>query len=158
MSVLAFSWWCFIVLLAGCYLSFPANKLVSGEHCKIVQDASSGLVWLEDMRYLIINGFIIDYLLCLFYFAFAIYIKHILLAVPISMMCITNAGNAHLNWTLVVCMWNNMEYLSYFFVSALMAPWSTCPNWWRSKRTCCRTVMSSILHTGKVSQNKVSCL
>lgn len=35
----------------GCYLSFPANKLVSGEHCKIVQDEGSGLAWLEDMRY-----------------------------------------------------------------------------------------------------------
>lgn len=38
-----------------------------------------------------------------------------------------------------------------------MARWSTCPNWWRSKRTCCRMVISSILYTGKVSQNKVSC-
>lgn len=45
----------FIALLAGCYLSFPTNKLVSGEHCKIVQDAGSGVVWLEDMRYLVIN-------------------------------------------------------------------------------------------------------
>lgn len=61
------SWWCFIVLLAGCYLSFPTNKLVSGEHCKIVQDASSGLVWLEDMRYLMINTFIIHYVLNIFY-------------------------------------------------------------------------------------------
>uniref|UniRef100_A0AAZ3SPM1 FHA domain-containing protein n=1 Tax=Oncorhynchus tshawytscha TaxID=74940 RepID=A0AAZ3SPM1_ONCTS len=34
----------------GCDLSFPANKLVSGDHCKIVQDKSSGLVWLEDTR------------------------------------------------------------------------------------------------------------
>ncbi|KAJ3603827.1 hypothetical protein NHX12_028568 [Muraenolepis orangiensis] len=32
-----------------CDLSFPANKMVSGEHCKIVQDESSGMVWLEDM-------------------------------------------------------------------------------------------------------------
>lgn len=86
MSVHVFSWGCFIVLLAGCYLSFPANKLVSGEHCKIVQDASSGLVWLEDMRYLIINGFIIDYLLYLFYFAFAINVKDIPRAVPKSIV------------------------------------------------------------------------
>lgn len=91
-----FSWWCFI-LLAGCYLSFPANKLVSGEHCKIVQDASSGLVWLEDMRYLIINGFIIDYLLYLFDFAFAINVKNILRAVPKSIMCLTNTGDVHVN-------------------------------------------------------------
>ena len=35
----------------GCDLSFPANKLVSGEHCKIVQYENSGMVWLEDMRY-----------------------------------------------------------------------------------------------------------
>ncbi|KAG7250010.1 hypothetical protein CRUP_036647, partial [Coryphaenoides rupestris] len=33
-----------------CDLPFPANKLVSGEHCKIVRDESSGMVWLEDMR------------------------------------------------------------------------------------------------------------
>uniref|UniRef100_A0A667Z5U2 E3 ubiquitin-protein ligase CHFR n=1 Tax=Myripristis murdjan TaxID=586833 RepID=A0A667Z5U2_9TELE len=41
----------------GCDLSFPANKLVSGEHCKIVQDESSGLVWLEDMS---TNGTVIN--------------------------------------------------------------------------------------------------
>ncbi|XP_029296338.1 E3 ubiquitin-protein ligase CHFR isoform X2 [Cottoperca gobio] len=34
-----------------------ANKLVSGEHCKIVQDESSGLVWLEDMS---TNGTVIN--------------------------------------------------------------------------------------------------
>lgn len=50
-------------VVAGCYLSFPANKLVSGEHCKIVQDASSGLVWLEDVRY---SNKWIDYTLHLF--------------------------------------------------------------------------------------------
>uniref|UniRef100_A0A673HVA2 FHA domain-containing protein n=1 Tax=Sinocyclocheilus rhinocerous TaxID=307959 RepID=A0A673HVA2_9TELE len=33
-----------------CDLSFPANKLVSGNHCKITQDQNSGKVWLEDMR------------------------------------------------------------------------------------------------------------
>lgn len=37
-------------LFLGCDLSFPANKLVSGDHCKIVQDEKSGLAWLEDMR------------------------------------------------------------------------------------------------------------
>ncbi|KAF7657697.1 hypothetical protein LDENG_00023080 [Lucifuga dentata] len=41
----------------GCDLSFPANKLVSGEHCKIVQDESSGSVWLEDMS---TNGTVIN--------------------------------------------------------------------------------------------------
>ncbi|XP_015221411.1 E3 ubiquitin-protein ligase CHFR isoform X1 [Lepisosteus oculatus] len=41
----------------GCDLSFPANKLVSGEHCKIVQDESSGEVWLEDMS---TNGTVIN--------------------------------------------------------------------------------------------------
>ncbi|CAL8249393.1 unnamed protein product [Merluccius merluccius] len=41
----------------GCDLSFPANKLVSGEHCKIVQDESSGTVWLEDMS---TNGTVIN--------------------------------------------------------------------------------------------------
>uniref|UniRef100_A0A7N8Y388 E3 ubiquitin-protein ligase CHFR n=1 Tax=Mastacembelus armatus TaxID=205130 RepID=A0A7N8Y388_9TELE len=51
-----FSWWCFI-LLPGCYLSFPASKLVSAEHCRIFQDESSGLVWLEDMS---TNGTVIN--------------------------------------------------------------------------------------------------
>ncbi|XP_024294209.1 E3 ubiquitin-protein ligase CHFR isoform X2 [Oncorhynchus tshawytscha] len=41
----------------GCDLSFPANKLVSGDHCKIVQDKSSGLVWLEDTS---TNGTVIN--------------------------------------------------------------------------------------------------
>ncbi|CAB1319967.1 unnamed protein product [Coregonus sp. 'balchen'] len=41
----------------GCDLSFPASKLVSGDHCKIVQDESSGLVWLEDMS---TNGTVIN--------------------------------------------------------------------------------------------------
>ncbi|CAL8346383.1 unnamed protein product [Lota lota] len=41
----------------GCDLSFPANKLVSGEHCKIVQDENSGMVWLEDMS---TNGTVIN--------------------------------------------------------------------------------------------------
>nr|XP_020445995.1 E3 ubiquitin-protein ligase CHFR isoform X2 [Monopterus albus] len=41
----------------GCYLSFPASKLVSGEHCRIFQDESSGLVWLEDMS---TNGTVIN--------------------------------------------------------------------------------------------------
>ncbi|CAG09691.1 unnamed protein product, partial [Tetraodon nigroviridis] len=49
-TVLLFSRECTVGRKKGCYLSFPTNKLVSGEHCKIVQDASSGLVWLEDMR------------------------------------------------------------------------------------------------------------
>ncbi|KAI1901068.1 hypothetical protein AGOR_G00056330 [Albula goreensis] len=41
----------------GCDLSFPANKLVSGDHCKIVQDEVSGEVWLEDMS---TNGTVIN--------------------------------------------------------------------------------------------------
>uniref|UniRef100_A0A4W5MLE2 E3 ubiquitin-protein ligase CHFR n=1 Tax=Hucho hucho TaxID=62062 RepID=A0A4W5MLE2_9TELE len=43
--------------LKCCDLSFPASKLVSGDHCKIVQDESSGLVWLEDMS---TNGTVIN--------------------------------------------------------------------------------------------------
>ncbi|KAM9858708.1 E3 ubiquitin-protein ligase CHFR isoform 2-T4 [Aulostomus maculatus] len=41
----------------GCDLAFPANKLVSGEHCKIVQDEISGLVWLKDSS---TNGTVIN--------------------------------------------------------------------------------------------------
>ncbi|XP_055017869.1 E3 ubiquitin-protein ligase CHFR isoform X2 [Boleophthalmus pectinirostris] len=41
----------------GCDLSFPSNKLVSGEHCKIALDESSGLVWLEDTS---TNGTVIN--------------------------------------------------------------------------------------------------
>uniref|UniRef100_A0A3B4BCP7 FHA domain-containing protein n=1 Tax=Periophthalmus magnuspinnatus TaxID=409849 RepID=A0A3B4BCP7_9GOBI len=41
----------------GCDLSFPTNKLVSGEHCKIALDESSGLVWLEDTS---TNGTVIN--------------------------------------------------------------------------------------------------
>uniref|UniRef100_A0A674BSL8 E3 ubiquitin-protein ligase CHFR n=1 Tax=Salmo trutta TaxID=8032 RepID=A0A674BSL8_SALTR len=41
----------------GCDLSFPASKLVSGDHCKIVQDERSGLVWLEDTS---TNGTVIN--------------------------------------------------------------------------------------------------
>ncbi|XP_048044635.1 E3 ubiquitin-protein ligase CHFR isoform X1 [Megalobrama amblycephala] len=40
-----------------CDLSFPANKLVSGNHCKITQDQLSGKVWLEDMS---TNGTVIN--------------------------------------------------------------------------------------------------
>uniref|UniRef100_A0A665X4Y1 E3 ubiquitin-protein ligase CHFR n=1 Tax=Echeneis naucrates TaxID=173247 RepID=A0A665X4Y1_ECHNA len=49
--------WILSIYLLGCYLSFPASKLVSGEHCKIVQDEHSGLVWLEDMS---TNGTVIN--------------------------------------------------------------------------------------------------
>uniref|UniRef100_A0A3Q0SKL5 Checkpoint with forkhead and ring finger domains, E3 ubiquitin protein ligase n=1 Tax=Amphilophus citrinellus TaxID=61819 RepID=A0A3Q0SKL5_AMPCI len=48
-TVLLFSRECIVGRKKGCHLCFPANKLVSGEHCKIVKDESSGLVWLEDM-------------------------------------------------------------------------------------------------------------
>uniref|UniRef100_A0A672S4W3 E3 ubiquitin-protein ligase CHFR n=1 Tax=Sinocyclocheilus grahami TaxID=75366 RepID=A0A672S4W3_SINGR len=40
-----------------CDLSFPANKLVSGNHCKIIQDQNSGKVWLEDMS---TNGTVVN--------------------------------------------------------------------------------------------------
>lgn len=41
----------------GCGLSFPTNKFVSGVHCKIAHDESSGLVWLEDTS---TNGTVIN--------------------------------------------------------------------------------------------------
>ncbi|KAG9487553.1 hypothetical protein GDO78_007413 [Eleutherodactylus coqui] len=41
----------------GCDLSFPGNKLVSGEHCKIRVDESSGVVFLEDTS---TNGTVIN--------------------------------------------------------------------------------------------------
>uniref|UniRef100_A0A8C6UB29 E3 ubiquitin-protein ligase CHFR n=1 Tax=Neogobius melanostomus TaxID=47308 RepID=A0A8C6UB29_9GOBI len=41
----------------GCDLSFPSNKFVSGVHCKIAHDESSGLVWLEDTS---TNGTVIN--------------------------------------------------------------------------------------------------
>uniref|UniRef100_A0A3Q4G1J4 FHA domain-containing protein n=1 Tax=Neolamprologus brichardi TaxID=32507 RepID=A0A3Q4G1J4_NEOBR len=56
-TVLLFNSECTVGRKKGCYLSFPANKLVSGEHCKIVKDESSGLVWLEDMS---TNGTVIN--------------------------------------------------------------------------------------------------
>uniref|UniRef100_A0A7N6BJV1 E3 ubiquitin-protein ligase CHFR n=1 Tax=Anabas testudineus TaxID=64144 RepID=A0A7N6BJV1_ANATE len=56
-TVLLFNRECTVGRKKGCYLSFPASKLVSGEHCKIFQDESSGLVWLEDMS---TNGTVIN--------------------------------------------------------------------------------------------------
>ncbi|XP_034026974.1 E3 ubiquitin-protein ligase CHFR-like isoform X2 [Thalassophryne amazonica] len=56
-EVLLFNRECTVGRKKGCDLSFPANKLVSGEHCKIVQDESMGLVWLEDMS---TNGTVIN--------------------------------------------------------------------------------------------------
>lgn len=41
----------------GCDLSFPGNKLVSGEHCKITVDEASGVVSLEDTS---TNGTVIN--------------------------------------------------------------------------------------------------
>ncbi|XP_008564403.1 PREDICTED: E3 ubiquitin-protein ligase CHFR isoform X5 [Galeopterus variegatus] len=41
----------------GCDLSFPSNKLVSGDHCKIVVDEKSGQVVLEDTS---TNGTVIN--------------------------------------------------------------------------------------------------
>ncbi|XP_078083302.1 E3 ubiquitin-protein ligase CHFR [Mustelus asterias] len=40
----------------GCDLSFPGNKLVSGDHCKIIRE-KSGQVWLEDTS---TNGTVIN--------------------------------------------------------------------------------------------------
>ncbi|KAL2092214.1 hypothetical protein ACEWY4_012012 [Coilia grayii] len=48
---------CTIGRRKGCDLAFPANKLVSGDHCKITQDEQSGKVWLEDMS---TNGTVIN--------------------------------------------------------------------------------------------------
>ncbi|XP_041643523.1 E3 ubiquitin-protein ligase CHFR [Cheilinus undulatus] len=56
-TVLLFNRECTVGRKKGCHLSFPANKLVSGEHCKIVQDENSGLAWLEDMS---TNGTVIN--------------------------------------------------------------------------------------------------
>ncbi|XP_043967448.1 E3 ubiquitin-protein ligase CHFR isoform X2 [Gambusia affinis] len=56
-TVLLFTKECTVGRKKGCYLSFPSNKLVSGEHCKIVKDEHSGLVWLEDTS---TNGTVIN--------------------------------------------------------------------------------------------------
>ncbi|KAM4745932.1 E3 ubiquitin-protein ligase CHFR [Anableps anableps] len=56
-TILLFNKECTIGRKKGCYLSFPANKLVSGEHCKIVKDEHSGRVWLEDTS---TNGTVIN--------------------------------------------------------------------------------------------------
>uniref|UniRef100_A0A9J8AF82 E3 ubiquitin-protein ligase CHFR n=2 Tax=Cyprinus carpio TaxID=7962 RepID=A0A9J8AF82_CYPCA len=45
------------IFFIDCDLSFPANKLVSGNHCRITQDQNSGQVWLEDMS---TNGTVIN--------------------------------------------------------------------------------------------------
>lgn len=56
-TILLFSKECTVGRKKGCYLSFPASKLVSGEHCKIVKDEDSGRVWLEDTS---TNGTVIN--------------------------------------------------------------------------------------------------
>ncbi|XP_038129513.1 E3 ubiquitin-protein ligase CHFR [Cyprinodon tularosa] len=56
-TILLFTKECTVGRKKGCYLSFPANKLVSGEHCKIVKDEHSGRVWLEDTS---TNGTVIN--------------------------------------------------------------------------------------------------
>ncbi|XP_072770330.1 E3 ubiquitin-protein ligase CHFR-like [Nerophis lumbriciformis] len=56
-EVLLFNKECTVGRKKGCDLAFPANKLVSGEHCKIVQDENSGQVLLEDMS---TNGTVIN--------------------------------------------------------------------------------------------------
>ncbi|XP_036615998.1 E3 ubiquitin-protein ligase CHFR [Trichosurus vulpecula] len=48
---------CTIGRRKGCDLSFPGNKLVSGDHCKIVVDEKSGQVSLEDTS---TNGTVIN--------------------------------------------------------------------------------------------------
>ncbi|XP_063081473.1 E3 ubiquitin-protein ligase CHFR isoform X5 [Cavia porcellus] len=45
------------LVFLGCDLSFPSNKLVSGDHCKIVVDEKSGQVTLEDTS---TNGTVIN--------------------------------------------------------------------------------------------------
>ncbi|KAM6930922.1 E3 ubiquitin-protein ligase CHFR [Xenentodon cancila] len=56
-TILLFNRECTVGRKKGCYLSFPANKLVSGEHCKIVKDENSGQVWIEDTS---TNGTVIN--------------------------------------------------------------------------------------------------
>uniref|UniRef100_A0A8C1WHS4 E3 ubiquitin-protein ligase CHFR n=1 Tax=Cyprinus carpio TaxID=7962 RepID=A0A8C1WHS4_CYPCA len=51
------SWNIKYIFFIDCDLSFPANKLVSGNHCKITQDQNSGKVWLEDMS---TNGTVVN--------------------------------------------------------------------------------------------------
>ncbi|KAM9446239.1 E3 ubiquitin-protein ligase CHFR [Clarias gariepinus] len=41
----------------GCDLSFPASRLISGDHCRITRDQESGQVWLEDTS---TNGTVIN--------------------------------------------------------------------------------------------------
>ena len=41
---------CLLASVSGCDLSFPSNKLVSGDHCKLTVDKKSGQVTLEDTR------------------------------------------------------------------------------------------------------------
>lgn len=41
---------CLLPSVLGCDLSFPSNKLVSGDHCKLRVDEKSGEVTLEDTR------------------------------------------------------------------------------------------------------------
>ncbi|XP_011369658.1 E3 ubiquitin-protein ligase CHFR isoform X2 [Pteropus vampyrus] len=48
---------CTIGRRRGCDLSFPSNKLVSGDHCKIIVDEKSGQVSLEDTS---TNGTVIN--------------------------------------------------------------------------------------------------
>nr|KAF6464523.1 checkpoint with forkhead and ring finger domains [Rousettus aegyptiacus] len=48
---------CTIGRRRGCDLSFPGNKLVSGDHCKIIVDGKSGQVSLEDTS---TNGTVIN--------------------------------------------------------------------------------------------------
>lgn len=69
--------------------------------------------------------------------------------------CVCKSGSTSL--FSYISLFNDTFQLHVCLSVALMARWSTCPNWSRSKLTCCKTAMSSILYTGKVSQNKVSC-
>nr|XP_061804424.1 E3 ubiquitin-protein ligase CHFR-like [Nerophis lumbriciformis] len=56
-GLLLFKRECTIGRKKGCDLVFPANKKISANHCKIVQDENSGQVWLEDTS---TNGTVIN--------------------------------------------------------------------------------------------------
>lgn len=56
-EVLLFNRECTVGRKRGCDLSFPSNNFVSGVHCKIAHNESSGLAWLEDTS---TNGTVIN--------------------------------------------------------------------------------------------------
>lgn len=48
-----------VLCFEGCDLSFPGNKLVSGDHCKITVDEESGQALLEDTRSVVFTPFLL---------------------------------------------------------------------------------------------------